>query len=376
MHKPNSLRIVMLVLLVSATALAQAQKSADVQMERAVAAMQAGKNDEAIAALNEAIKLQPDNAAAYFLRCSLKVAAGDTAGALADISKVIELKPDMGAAYYERAILRLVSKDNVSALKDLDLAIANNYKNDPAYSLRYQLRAEQGDLKGALADLDEAIKLNPNNPRSYLSRADLLLRFEDRERAFADLNYLLTWYETNPTKRASPPKAVSQADKPANGQVGKENKEGDSKTWTVGSEVETVNESPGDAQMIPAIASAYVNRGLIYSFRGNADAAIADFTKSIRLAPSDAWGYFYRALELETKGDLTGALADVSKAVELEPRNGNCLVEQGVILLLQGKAKEAQIVFDMLLESDRVLWQKRIDERTAAVKQKLQGRSH
>jgi tetratricopeptide (TPR) repeat protein len=237
---------------------------------------------------------------------------------------------------------------------------------------------EQGDPKGALADFDDAIKLNPNNPRSYFTRADLLLKLEDRDRALADLNYLLTWYETDPTKRPQP-KAASQDDKPNKEQAGGPNpagkgkEQGDSDTFKVQVALETVNESPADKEMVPVIASAYVNRGLIYSSRGNADTAIADFTKSIRVFPSNAWAFFYRATEFEGKGDLAGALSDMSKAIELEPRNGNVRVEHGVILLLQGKSKEAQVDFDMLLESDPVLWQKRIDERTAAVRKKLQG---
>jgi tetratricopeptide (TPR) repeat protein len=79
-------------------------------------------------------------------------------------------------------------------------------------------------------------------------------------------------------------------------------------------------------------------------------------------------------MELEGKGDLAGALADVNKIVELDPRNGNGVVEHGVLLLLLGKSKEAQVDFDMLLKSDPVLWQKRIDERLAAVKKKLAAR--
>ena len=42
------------------------------------------------------------------------------------------------------------------------------------------------------------------------------------------------------------------------------------------------------------------------------------------------------------------------------------MVEHGVSLLM-GKDKEAQADFDQLLQADRALWQKRIDERTAAV---------
>lgn len=355
-----------------------AQKSDDPMMS-AIAEMQAGNTDKAIAALTEVIKLQPNNGDAYFLRSTLRVTSEDTAGALADLNKAIELKPNVGSYYYNRAIVRLMIKDTAGAIKDLDLAVVKNYKIDPVLTLRSQLRMEQGDLKGALADFDEALKLNPNNPRSYYTRSDLLLKLGDTDRALADLNYLLTWYETDPTMRPKP-KAASNDDKSAKEQANRPGPDGnskgqvDSETFTVNVATETVNESPADKEMVPVIAGAYVSRGLIYSSRDNPESAISEFTKSIRVLPDNSWAYFYRALEFEVKGDLVGALSDVSKSMELEPRNGNYRVEHGVILLLQEKNKEAQVDFDMLLTSDAVLWQKRIDERIAAVRKLLPSR--
>ncbi len=38
--------------------------------------------------------------------------------------------------------------------------------------------------------------------------------------------------------------------------------------------------------------------------------------------------------------------------------NGNLRVEHGVLLLLLGKEREAQVDFDMLLKTDRGVWQK------------------
>lgn len=350
---------------------ARAQSSSEDPMMEVIAYLQAGKKDQAIAALGEIIKRQPGNADALILRSNLKVTAGDNAGALADINKAIELKPDNGSAYYGRAILQLAGNDLVAALKDLDLAVANNYKNDPVYSLRSQLRSQQEDFKGALADLEESLKLNPNNPRSYFDRATLLLLLDDKDRAFADLNYVLNWYETDPTIRPAPKAAKS--DKP---DADRKDKEPAANRLTVGVDIETVNEAPSAPKMAPVIARGYFHRGLIHSSRGNTDPAIADFTRSIKIEPADSVAYFRRALELEGKGDLAGALADLVKTMELDPTDGNALVEHGVILLLQGKANEAQIDFDRLLKSNRELWQKRIDERTTALKKKLPASSN
>src|SRR6185436_1264880 len=98
---------------------------------------------------------------------------------------------------------------------------------------------------------------------------------------------------------------------------------------------------PGDKETLPIVASAYRSRGLIQSARDNADAAIADFTKSIRLDSRNGWAYYNRANELERKGDFDAALADVNRAIQLDPMNGNLRVEHGVILTIMGKTQEA-----------------------------------
>lgn len=123
--------------------------------------------------------------------------------------------------------------------------------------------------------------------------------------------------------------------------------------------------------MAPTIASVYVNRGLILNNRGDHVAALSDFNKAIRVDPANVWALYHRANEYEYKGDLAAALIDIENAIKIDSKNGNFLVEHGVILLLRGRDKDAQADFDQLLQADRELWQKRIDERIAAVRKLL-----
>lgn len=352
--------VIAVCMLLAAGALSYAQKADEDPLMRVVQELQAGRTEKALAALDELIKQNPNNPDAYFLRGSLKMGA-DPAQALSDFNKVIELKPDSGSAYNQRALLRLVNNDSAGALKDLDAAIAHNFKDDSIYYLRGQLRRQDNDLKGALSDLDEALKLNPNNPRQYSARGELLLTMKEWDRGLADLNYLIKWYETDPAARPNPAKSSEPGMPPKN----------DSKSFVVQMDQQTVNEAPGAKEMAPVIANAYVNRGLVLKDRGDHVAALADFDKAIRVDPANVWALYHRANEYEAKGDLAAALADIARAMQLEPNNGNFLVEHGVILVLLGKDKDAQADFDQLLQADRALWQKRIDERIAAVKKLL-----
>ena len=359
--------VVALCILLSTCASSNAQKKPDPDpFDRVLTELQAGRTEKAFAALDELIKQYPNNPDAYLLRGSLKMQV-DPSQALSDFNKVIELKPDSGSAFSQRAMVRLVTNDPAGALKDLDAAIAHNFKDDSVYYLRGQLRWQAGELNGALSDLTEAIKLNPGNPRIYSSRAGLLLQLKEFDRALADYNYLINWYETDPSARP-----ISKPSDRDNGQSQPNAApKSDSKPFMVEMAQQTANEAPGSKEMAPTMADVYVNRGFILKDRGNHVTAFADFDKAIRIDPTNLWAYYDRANEYEYKGDLPAALADITKALQLDPNNGNLVVEHGVILLLMGKDKDAQADFDVLLKLDRALWQKRIDDRTAAVRKVL-----
>lgn len=352
-------------ILLSACVLSSAQKTDQDPLFRVITELQAGRTEKALAALDEVIKQYPNNPDAYFLRGSLNMA--NPSQAISDFSKAIELKPELGPAYNQRALVRLVNNDRAGALRDFDAAIAHNFKDDSVYYLRAQIRWQMDDLEGALSDLDNAIKLNPNNPRVYVTRSDFLLSLKEIDRGLADLNYLLSWYETDPSARPVPkPAERSLAKLQPNATV----KNG-SKTFVVEMAQESTNEAPGSKEMAPAIASAYVNRGLILKDRGNHVAALSDFDKAIRVDSTNLWARYHRANEYELKGDLPAALADIEKALQLDSSNGNLIVEHGVILMLLGRDKDAQAAFEPLLQSDRALWQKRIEDRIAAVRKLL-----
>ncbi|HYW71287.1 MAG TPA: tetratricopeptide repeat protein [Pyrinomonadaceae bacterium] len=351
------------VLLISA-AFCLAQTTGKDSLDRVLSEFQAGHQEKALAALDDAIKQYPNNADAYMLRGSLMMGAAPEQ-ALADFTRVIELKPDSGQAYNQRALLRLTKNDVTGALKDLDAAIANNFRDDGIYGLRANLRWQTGDLAGARTDMDESIRLNPNNPRSYAERGDLLMALKETDRALADYDYLLKWYETDPVARPAPKKADQNEKRPG------DQTNSNSQAFTVGLSEQTVNDSPGDKRMAPVIAGAYVNRGFSLSRSGAHDRAMSDFTKAIKVDGANIWAFYDRANEYEIRGDLTSALADINTAVEIDPNNGNLVVERGILLKLMGKEKDAQAEFDRLLKSDSALWQKRIDSRMAAVKQQL-----
>ena len=232
--------VITVCILFSSCAMSIAQTADQDPLQRVITELQAGRMEQAFAALDEVIKQYPNNPDAYLMRGSFKMQA-DPAQALSDFNKVIELKPDSGVAYYQRAILRLVKDDVTGALKDLDASIFYSFKEDSIYYLRGQLRSQVGDLNGALSDLDEAMKLNPNQPGIYLTRAGVLLALKEDDRALADINYLIHWYETEPSVSRPVPKPSNRNDAKSAPEVVPKN---DSNSFMIGIAQETTNHAP------------------------------------------------------------------------------------------------------------------------------------
>jgi tetratricopeptide (TPR) repeat protein len=82
------------------------------------------------------------------------------------------------------------------------------------------------------------------------------------------------------------------------------------------------------ALVLFAVTTAYAqtaaelnNSGAAFYKSGNYDAAIADFTKAIKLDSKDADYYAWRGLSYSQKRDWNRAISDFTQAIKLEPKN-------------------------------------------------------
>jgi tetratricopeptide (TPR) repeat protein len=151
----------------------------------------------AINDLTDAIKADPNYAAAYFERGSIKsrlVRAGKAYqdSVLNDYDRAVELEPGNTEFLAARAQFLLYdAKDEKRGLEDLELLL----KLEPEVSEHLVERglffAKMGRLQRAIDDFSGALKLDPNDfiTRSY--RAHAYFETENYSAALADTNYLL-----------------------------------------------------------------------------------------------------------------------------------------------------------------------------------------
>jgi tetratricopeptide (TPR) repeat protein len=123
----------------------------------------------AIKALDEAIKLQPDNANLYLMRAMAKNMDGDFVGAEKDARKAIELDPNNDQAWENLAWALLKQGKYAEALEAAEQALKLNPKNALALSIRAFAKEKLGDKQGAQKDIEAAASMD-KRMRSFMQR--------------------------------------------------------------------------------------------------------------------------------------------------------------------------------------------------------------
>lgn len=287
--------------------------------------LQLFRNEDALAAANEALSLNADHPFAYEQRGVAHSQLGQAEQALADYNRALEINPVNEDAYLYRGGVYKQLQQPQKALADYDRAL----EIDPEYYGVYLVRAlthwhlEQSDR--AFADLETAIALEPELPIAYSTRGNLYREAGENERAIADYT-----------------QAIQVAPQYSEAYQGR----GIAYT-RVGNYEQAITDFTRALDLEPEFANAYFFRAEFpeylrhlsvreqfehdsYYFRGYAylnlqkfESAIADFTKAISINPEDGTSYPFRGLAYRFSGKLEQALTDYSRAIELNKKYGD-----------------------------------------------------
>ncbi len=167
---------------------------------RGVARVRSGDLDGAIADCGRALELAPDNFAAYLNRANAHADRGDLDRAIADLDRAIEIDPGLQMAWLNRAKTKRDAKDFAGALDDYGRAIELDPRDPSPRAERAGVRVQLGDLEGALGDLDRAIALDPSYSYAYSLRGTVRYRLGEVEAGLEDQGRAL---ELNPDDRAA-----------------------------------------------------------------------------------------------------------------------------------------------------------------------------
>ena len=216
--------------------------------------------------------------------------------AIADYDEALRLDPNNAAVYYNRSVAWQFKDEFIKAVNDYDQAV----RLDPRYARASQLRgpgvAGPGDLAPPPADAVASDPLAPAfapRPAAGVDPAVVPAGGNDpfgnfgqnlqRDLAYADL-------------------CIQRA-----------------YIWVSAREYDkAIGEFDDAIRLNPHLAAAYVGRGHVRCEEKDFDAAIADYNKALEIAPRGL-GPARPARAREFKGDHDGAFADFDEAARREP---------------------------------------------------------
>jgi tetratricopeptide (TPR) repeat protein len=146
-----------------------------------------GDFPRAIANLDEAIRLDPEDAQARNVRGNAFDEIGAFDSALADYDEAIRIDPNNPLFFHDRAVLWHRKGDFDKALIDLDRAIRFNFSDPNLYCSRGLIWYQKGSRARATADFDHALKLNPDFATACINRGMILHRNSEFTPALTDL---------------------------------------------------------------------------------------------------------------------------------------------------------------------------------------------
>jgi tetratricopeptide (TPR) repeat protein len=124
--------------------------------------VQYGEFTRAIADFNEVIRLKPDDPVALNNRCWARIILGDTSQALDDCNKALNIHRDYGDALDSRGLIYLKQCRNAEALADYNSALGFNAQRASSLFGRGIAKLRTGDPTGGDNDIVAAKGIMPN----------------------------------------------------------------------------------------------------------------------------------------------------------------------------------------------------------------------
>jgi serine/threonine-protein kinase len=314
---------------------------AELYLQRAIAYLGNNALEAALADCEQALRLNPELAPAYFYRGLARQELRDPAGALADFNRALELDPQLTKVYLNRGIAHLDLGQLEAALADLNQAIALDPSDARAYSSRGQVHRLLGDPLAALQDYTAALERDPNNLQLYFHRGQAHFDREDWPAACADFSQVLqAATQAGPELLASAHLRRGMARQRLEDWQGAladftaliQEQPQASQGFALRAAVHLVlgDEEAALADLDRAIgcnrdwgladaALAYRQRGDLHRQANRLQQAIADYTQVLALNPQERHALLWRALLWDQAGEIERALADYTQLLQLEP---------------------------------------------------------
>lgn len=143
--------------------------------------------------INEAIRLEPNNANLYQLKgfyyahtFNPKTLKPDYENAIILLNSALLIDPKYAPFYYNRSDYKLKSKQHLSSLLDINKAIELDNSTDLYYHQRAIIRFVMGDFRPALNDINQAIEIKASSNIYFQFRGNIFYNLKKYSRSYED----------------------------------------------------------------------------------------------------------------------------------------------------------------------------------------------
>ncbi|HEY9776660.1 MAG TPA: tetratricopeptide repeat protein [Planktothrix sp.] len=308
-----------------------ADERATLYSNRAGASMAIGKQKDALAYLNEAIKLQPKLLINYRGKAWCLSSLGQNDNAIKVWTYIIGQAPKDPINYVERARTEYGAKQNAAG--DADVAKALSIKPiAEAYDLRSDRDLAAKNMSAFLVDIGKAIAAAPNNAYFRRKRADEFLRNGEGAAALKDLDALETMGAAEDDKliaqRAELRQRAGEYALAAHDYTKLMKKHPSEKLlaaradcYAKAGDTTLATEDYGKLIGEKPTVEYYLKRAAIYMKHNDTQLAEADFAEAFKLKPNSAAVYLARGLAYGDSKLYDQALVDMKHVLEIQPNN-------------------------------------------------------
>ena len=177
-------------------------KPVEASIERGWTELFSRQPDRAIAAFDQAIRLDPRSAAAYTGRGKARLQWSQVDAGLADLAKAIEIDPRYGEAYLTRAEHYGKAGDGQRVLADLDAAIRAGSQDPEVFIRRGTARVALGKFDGGIDDLSKVLERQGDRRAALYQRGVAYTMMGQHNKAVADFDKLIQVQPNYPAAHA------------------------------------------------------------------------------------------------------------------------------------------------------------------------------
>lgn len=274
---------------------------------------------KAIEYLNNAIKLKPDYAKAYYSRGDAYKNLGQYQRAIKDYNKAIRLKPD-DLGYVQRGSVYLELKQFQRAIEDFNEALRLKPDDALLYSIRGNIYSRLSQYQFAIRDFSKGIRLKPDDADAYSGRGTAYADLGQYQRAIDDYNEAIRLKPDHNAFYYSDRAGAYEA---------------------LGDHQKAIDDYSKAIELAPNDALAYGCRGDVYAAMHNYELAIQDFNTALDKNPSYAIYMDRGTVYLNGLKEYVLAIKDFTKAIELKPDSSKAYSYRGAAYSSLDKDREA-----------------------------------